>query len=47
MIKVDDPKLLLKKFFEENSLIHADLESFNAFVDKTLSIILKENVYVG
>ncbi|MCA9478012.1 MAG: DNA-directed RNA polymerase subunit B'' [Nanoarchaeota archaeon] len=43
MIKVDDPKLLLKKFFEENSLIHADLESFNNFVDKELNQILEEN----
>ena len=42
-IKLEDPQLLLKKFFEENSLIQADLESFNYFIDHGLSKILEEN----
>ncbi len=36
-------KLLLKKYFEENSLVNADLESFNRFVNQTLLEILEEN----
>ena len=43
MNKYEDSKLLLKKFFEENSLIHADLESFNNFIEKELNKILEEN----
>lgn len=42
-IKLDDPQLLLKKFFEENSLIQSDLESFNTFVEEGLNQILEEN----
>ena len=38
-----DPNLLLKKFFEENSLIQADLNSFNNFIEKELHQILEEN----
>ena len=38
-----DPNLLLKKFFEENSLIQADLNSFNNFIEKELHRILEEN----
>lgn len=39
----DDSKLLLKKFFEENSLIQADLDSFNQFIEEELNQILEEN----
>ena len=42
-IKLDDPQLLLKKFFEENALIQSDLESFNEFVESGLNQILEEN----
>jgi len=42
-VSVDDPNLLLKKFFEENSLIQADLNSFNAFVELELNKIVEEN----
>ena len=40
---VIDGELLLRKFFEENSLIQADLNSFNDFVEKELNNILEEN----
>ena len=40
---MNNSKLLLKKYFEENSLIEADLSSFNKFVDKMLIEILEEN----
>lgn len=35
--------VLLHKFFEENAIIHADLNSFNDFVEKELNNILEEN----
>jgi len=38
-----DSELLLKKFFEENSLIQADLRSFNNFIEEELNNILEEN----
>ncbi len=41
--KTSNSKLLLRKFFEENSLIEADLTSFNNFIEKELTAILKEN----
>lgn len=41
--QISDPNLLLKKFFEENSLIQADLNSFNNFIEKELNRILEEN----
>jgi len=41
--KISDPNLLLRKFFEENSLIQADLDSFNNFIEKELNKILEEN----
>ena len=40
---MQDTKLLLKKFLEENSFIQADLESFNTFVETELQAILEEN----
>jgi DNA-directed RNA polymerase subunit B len=43
MSKFEDPNLLLYKFFEENSLIHADLHSFNNFVEHELKRIIEEN----
>jgi len=42
-MKFMDPGLLLTKFFEENSLIQADLRSFNNFIEKELNNILEEN----
>ncbi len=36
-------KLLIKKYFEENSLIAADIRSFNHFVDVELQRIIEEN----
>ena len=36
-------KLLLKKFFEENSFVGSDIESFNNFIDKELQAIIEEN----
>lgn len=35
--------LLVKKFFEENSLVRSDIESFNNFVDRELQKIVDEN----
>lgn len=43
MSKLDDPNLLLYKFFEEHSLIQADLDSFNNFIELELKKILEEN----
>ncbi len=36
-------KKLLKKFFQEHSLIGSDIESFNSFIDNTLQEIIEEN----
>lgn len=36
-------KLLLKKYFEENSVAQADIDSFNKFIDKGLKEIIDEN----
>jgi len=36
-------KILLKKYFEENSLIHSDIDSFNRFIDVELQKIVEEN----
>ncbi len=35
--------ILLKKYFEENSLVNSDIESFNYFIEKKLQEIIKEN----
>jgi len=43
MNEINNSKLLLKKYFEENSLVNADLESFNRFVNEELQNILNEN----
>ncbi|MEK6822991.1 MAG: DNA-directed RNA polymerase subunit B'' [Nanoarchaeota archaeon] len=36
-------KLLMQKYFEENSFVRSAIESFNNFVDHELQIILEEN----
>ncbi|MFP4195626.1 MAG: DNA-directed RNA polymerase subunit B'' [Candidatus Woesearchaeota archaeon] len=40
---LDDENMLLKKFFEENSMVHDNLVSFNDFVERELMKILDEN----
>lgn len=42
-IKMTKSKLLLKKFFEENSVAQADIDSFNRFMDEELQNIIEEN----
>ncbi len=34
---------LLKKYFEENSIVKANIESFNNFIDNQLKVIIEEN----
>ncbi|MFH1506595.1 MAG: DNA-directed RNA polymerase subunit B'' [archaeon] len=36
-------RLLLKKYFEENSFVQSDIESFNDFVENELNKIIEEN----
>ncbi len=36
-------KTLIKKFFEENSFVKSNIESFNFFVERELSVIVEEN----
>ncbi|MCX6708944.1 MAG: DNA-directed RNA polymerase subunit B'' [Candidatus Woesearchaeota archaeon] len=36
-------KILIRKFFEENSFVKSNIESFNHFVDKELNNVLEEN----
>ncbi len=36
-------KTLIKKFFEENSFVKSNIESFNHFVEKELNNVLEEN----
>jgi DNA-directed RNA polymerase beta subunit len=40
---MDKMHVLIKKFFEERTLIDADLDSFNNFIDSELSKIIEEN----
>ena len=40
---MDNKAILLKKYFEENSLIQSDIESFNNFIEKELQKIIEEN----
>jgi DNA-directed RNA polymerase beta subunit len=40
---IDYSKLLIKKYFDENSFIGADIRSFNNFVDVELQKIIEEN----
>ncbi len=35
--------LLLRKYFEENSIIKSDIDSFNHFIEKELQLIIDEN----
>lgn len=41
MINTDE--LLIKKYFEENSIVQSNLESFNRFIDVELQKIIEEN----
>ncbi len=34
---------LLKKYFQENSVVRANIESFNNFIDNELQVIINEN----
>ncbi|MGE0793210.1 MAG: DNA-directed RNA polymerase subunit B'' [Candidatus Woesearchaeota archaeon] len=43
MSELNNSKLLLKKYFEENTLVSADIKSFNKFINETLLKILEEN----
>ncbi|GIU69941.1 MAG: hypothetical protein KatS3mg002_1177 [Candidatus Woesearchaeota archaeon] len=36
-------KLLIRKYFEEQSMIAADIKSFNDFIDVELQRIIEEN----
>ena len=36
-------KLLLQKYFDEFSLVSADIKSFNNFIDKEIKLIIEEN----
>lgn len=36
-------KLLIKKYFEENSFVESDIGSFNRFIEKELQSIIEEN----
>jgi DNA-directed RNA polymerase subunit B len=38
-----ETKILIKKYFEENSLVNADIESYNHFIEKGLNEIIEEN----
>ncbi|MEM4282480.1 MAG: DNA-directed RNA polymerase subunit B'' [Candidatus Woesearchaeota archaeon] len=38
-----ETRILLKKYFEENSFVRSDIESFNDFVDRELHNIVEEN----
>ncbi len=42
-INASNSKLLLKKYFDENSIVHSDIESFNDFIDRELQVIVEEN----
>src|SRR4030043_1587954 len=43
MVGMKKSYVLLRKYFEENSLVKADIESFNDFIDKELQLIIEEN----
>ena len=38
-----ESKKLIKKYFEENSLVSSSIESFNHFIEKELDVIINEN----
>ena len=38
-----DQKIIIKKYFEEQSIVDANLESFNNFIDFELNKIIEEN----
>ncbi|PLW80929.1 DNA-directed RNA polymerase subunit B'' [Candidatus Woesearchaeota archaeon] len=35
--------IIIKKYFEENMLVHSDIESFNNFIENELQAIIEEN----
>lgn len=39
----DNAKVVIEKYFEENSLVEANIESFNRFIDVELPKIIEEN----
>jgi DNA-directed RNA polymerase subunit B len=43
MVGMKKSYVLLRKYFEENSLVKANIESFNDFIDKELQLIIEEN----
>ena len=36
-------KILIEKYFDENSFVMSDIESFDYFVDKELQKVIEEN----
>ena len=40
---MNENSILLKKYFDEHSLVSSDIESFNNFIEKKLQGIIKEN----
>ena len=38
-----DHRVLLKSFFDQQSLVKSDIESFNQFINHELNAILEEN----
>ena len=36
-------KILIKKYFEDNSFVKSDIESFNDFIDRYLQKVVDEN----
>jgi DNA-directed RNA polymerase subunit B len=42
-MKQDYSQILIKKYFEENSFVKADIDSFNYFIEHELQLIIDEN----
>ncbi len=40
---INHGRILIQKYFEENSIVKSSIESFNRFIDKELQIIIDEN----
>ena len=38
-----ESKKLIKKYFEERSLVSSNIESFNHFIEKELDAVIEEN----
>ncbi|MFH1400533.1 MAG: DNA-directed RNA polymerase subunit B'' [Nanoarchaeota archaeon] len=43
MIEMNTGKLLVKKYFEENSIVQANIRSFDEFIENELPLIIEEN----